>query len=216
MQEVTGLTLVGGIAHLSWLKWWWRPVQTASCSKARSIRVVASRTICRSSSVNSAARDSTIQAILGRSWIIHGVSRSPGRRSECLSRSSRPPQVGHLGAGVDMHRSMVRAGAPVHRKDGRGLSQRHHAHTCGPRRRRNTGRVPPGRSQDPLVYARELGNEGLRCSGIFPSLAPGSAASKTSNADSDAGQGAADPAEQQGHLFTRQRSQVQNLPRPPA
>ena len=73
---------------------------------------------CRSSSVNSAARYSTIQAILGRSWIIHGVSRSPGVRSESVSWVSwvsRLPQVGHLGAGVaQMHGSMVRAEVPVH------------------------------------------------------------------------------------------------------
>jgi hypothetical protein len=88
--------------------------QTVSGSRACSIRVVASCTICRSSSVNSAARYSTIQAILGRSWIIHGVSRSSGGRSECLSAASRPPQVGHLWSGVVMHLSMVRAEAPVH------------------------------------------------------------------------------------------------------
>jgi len=70
--------------------------QTVSGSRACSIRVMASCTICRSSSVNSAARYSTIQAILGRSWIIHGVSRSSGARSEGLSAASRPPQVGHL------------------------------------------------------------------------------------------------------------------------
>jgi hypothetical protein len=65
----------------------------------------------------SAARYSTIQAILGRSWIIHGVSRSPGAKSECVSCVSwvsRLPQVGHLGAGVVMHGSMVRAEVPVH------------------------------------------------------------------------------------------------------
>jgi hypothetical protein len=97
--------------------WGWRPVQPVSCSRARSIRLVASRTSCRSSSVNSAARYSTIQAILGRSWIIHGVSRSPGAKSECVScvsSVSRLPQVGHLGAGVVMHGSMVRAEVPVH------------------------------------------------------------------------------------------------------
>jgi hypothetical protein len=100
--------------------------QTVSGSRACSIRVVASCTICRSSSVNSAARYSTIQAILGRSWIIHGVSRSSGARSECLSAASRPPQVGHLWAGVVMHLSMVRAEAPVHTDpDGPGrLSKR--------------------------------------------------------------------------------------------
>jgi hypothetical protein len=97
--------------------WGWRPVQPVSCSRAPSIRLVASRTSCRSSSVNSAARYSTIQAILGRSWIIHGVSRSPGAKSECVSCVSwvsRLPQVGHLGAGVVMHGSMVRAEVPVH------------------------------------------------------------------------------------------------------
>jgi hypothetical protein len=88
--------------------------QTVSGSRACSIRVVASCTICRSSSVSSAARYSTIQAILGRSWIIHGVSRSSGARSEGLSAASRPPHVGHLWAGVVMHLSMVRAEAPVH------------------------------------------------------------------------------------------------------
>ena len=97
--------------------WGWRPVQPVSCSRAPSIRVVASRTSCRSSSVNSATRYSTIQAILGRSWIIHGVSRSPGAKSECVSCVSwvnRLPQVGHLGAGVVMPGSMVRVEVPVH------------------------------------------------------------------------------------------------------
>jgi hypothetical protein len=97
--------------------WGWRPVQPVSCSRARSIRLVASRTTCRSWSVNSAARYSTIQAILGRSWIIQGVSRSPGAKSECVSCVSwvsRLPQVGHLGVGVVMHGSMVRAEVPVY------------------------------------------------------------------------------------------------------
>jgi hypothetical protein len=100
---------------------WWRFLQTVSCPRTLIIRVVASRTICRSSSVNSAARYSTIQAILGRSWIIHGVSRSPGARRECGSWASRLPQVGHLGVGVVMEPSMVLASTPVHREDGRGL-----------------------------------------------------------------------------------------------
>ena len=92
-----------------------RPAQTVSCSRARSIRVVASRTTCFSSSVSSAERYSTIQAILGRSWIIHGVSRSPDARREFWSwPSSRPPQVGHLGAGVVMVVSMALVPAPVH------------------------------------------------------------------------------------------------------
>ena len=106
---------------------WWRFLQAVSCPRALIIRVVASRTICRSSSVNSAARYSTIQAILGRSWIIHGVSRSPGARRECGSWASRLPQVGHLGLGVVMEPSMVLASTPVHREDGRGLTQRRHA-----------------------------------------------------------------------------------------
>jgi hypothetical protein len=123
--------------------WGWRPVQPVSCSKARSIRLVASRTSCRSSSVNSAARYSTIQAILGRSWIIYGVSRSPGARSECVSCVSwvsRLPQVGHLGAGVVMHGSMVRAEVPVRRvriASGTAGRRRAQAVTTGTRNRRS-------------------------------------------------------------------------------
>jgi hypothetical protein len=116
-ERTEGASQARGSFNTGSVCWGWRPVQPVSCSRAPSIRLVASRTTCRSSSVNSAARYSTIQAILGRSWIIHGVSRSPGAKSECgscVSWVSRLPQVGHLGAGVVMHGSMVRAEVPVH------------------------------------------------------------------------------------------------------
>jgi CubicO group peptidase (beta-lactamase class C family) len=74
--------------------------QTASRSRARSIRVTASRTIRRSSSVSSAVRYSTIHAILGRSWINHGVSRS-----------SRPGNT--RASWIVMHPSVVRILPPV-------------------------------------------------------------------------------------------------------
>jgi hypothetical protein len=70
-----------------------------------------------------------------------------------VSWPRRLPQVGHLGAGVVMHRSMVRAEVPVHHKYRRGPSQQHHAHskvsaspTIDASDFHGVGRVPMGRA----------------------------------------------------------------------
>jgi hypothetical protein len=67
----------------------------------RSIRAAASRTIRRSSAVNSAARCSTTQAALGRSRTIHGVSRSPGDHSRDIRSDSMCASVIRTGRQVE-------------------------------------------------------------------------------------------------------------------
>jgi hypothetical protein len=76
-------------------------------------------------------------------------------------------------------------------------------------------RVPSAKGAAPPCAAKELGMEPLPRPVAVPSFDPELATSKASHPDSGAGQCLAHPAKQRGSLFTRQRSQVQNLPRPP-
>jgi hypothetical protein len=165
-ERAEGASQARGSFNTGSVCWGWRPVQPDSCSRAASIRVVASCTSCRSWSVNSAARYSTIQAILGRSWIIHGVSRSPVARSEwvsCVSRVSRLPQVGHLGAGVVMHGSMVRAEVPVHLVRAGSASHREPLVVGGHKRSRRAGRSRrPPRLPPPTPTAVEAARKRVR------------------------------------------------------
>jgi hypothetical protein len=76
------------------------------------------------------------------------------RRSECLSAASRPPQVGHLWAGVVMDLSMVRAEVPVHTgSDGPRTASKRVVSTGS-----DQVRIPPDGCRGPAALANNAGS----------------------------------------------------------